>query len=201
MALMKDINPNNIVEIWKLTGLTTSYKHHIVLLDDGGHLCTCMAIVNCGIICVHFFQIMMSTKTAKFHIRLIAKRWYQEEQQDKELFEILQQQSIEISTKFQKDSNNLIILNLHIINEIRGGDLRNTEIRLIIDKKVRYVNGFRKMKKALNIALNLECEGELINIITDFINQKKTLLEDINNDNTYSKQLAISDPLVTKRHG
>ena len=57
------------------------------------------------------------------------------------------------------------------------------------------------MKKAFNIALDLRCEGELINIITDFINQKKTLLEDINNDNTYSKQLVISDPLVTKHRG
>ena len=160
-----------------------------------------MVIVNHGIICAYFFQIMMSTKTAKFYIGLIVKRWYQEEQQDKELFEILQQQSIEISTKFQKDSNNLIIPDLHIISKIRGDDLRNAEIRLIVDKKVRYVNGFGKMKKAFNIALDLRCEEELINIITDFINQKKTLLEDINNDNTYSKQLAISDPLVTKRHG
>ena len=95
----------------------------------------------------------------------------------------------------------MIIPDLHIISEIRGGDLRNAEIRLIVDKKVRYANGFRKMKKALNIALDLRCEGELINIITDFINQKKTLLEDINNDNTYSKQLVILNSLVTKRHG
>ena len=199
-ALIKDINPNDIVEIWELTGLAISYKHHIVLLSDGRHLCTCMAIINRDIVCAHFFQVMMSTKMARFHIGLIAKRWYQDDQQDKEFSEILQQQSVEISTKFQQESVNLIIPDLHIIGEIRGGDLHNAEICLVVDKKVRYANGFGKMKKALNIALDLGCEEELINIITGFIDQKKILLENINNDNndnTYPRMI-ILDPLVTK---
>ncbi len=60
------------------------------------------------------------------------------------------------------------------------------------------------MKKALNIALDLGCEEELINISTGFIDQKKTLLEDVNNDNndnTYPRQMTILDPLVTKHRG
>ena len=81
MTLLNDISLDDVIEIWELIGIAIAYKHYVVLLSDGGHLCTCMAIVNRGIICAHFFQVMMNTKMAKFHIGLIASRWYQEEEQ------------------------------------------------------------------------------------------------------------------------
>ena len=67
----------------------------------------------------------------------------------------------------------MIIPDLHIIGKIWGGNLHNAEIRLVVNKKVRYTNGFSKMKKALNITLDFGCEEELINIIMSFIDQKK----------------------------
>ena len=70
-----------------------------------------MATINRGIVCAYFFQVMMNTKMAKFHIGLIASRW-----------------------------------------------LSTSEIRQIVNKKARYANGFGKMKKALNIALDLGCK-------------------------------------------
>ena len=113
MSLLKDIQLDDIVEIWELIGIAIAYKHYVVLLSDGGHLCTCMAIINCGIICAHFFQVMMNTKMATFHIGLIANRWYQEEKQDQDLSVVLQQQPIEISTKLQQESVNLTIPDFH----------------------------------------------------------------------------------------
>ncbi|CAG8598060.1 20680_t:CDS:2 [Gigaspora margarita] len=53
----------------------------------------------------------------------------------------------------------------------------NTKDQQIVNKKIRYVNGFGKIKKALNTALDLGCEKELINIITYFINQKVFIYE------------------------
>ncbi|RIB10745.1 hypothetical protein C2G38_2145921 [Gigaspora rosea] len=60
------------------------------------------------------------------------------------------------------------------------------------------------MKKALNIALDLGCEDELISMITQFVEQKKTILEGSNNENTQFNQfenITVNDPLVTKHRG
>ncbi|RIB03873.1 hypothetical protein C2G38_2048912 [Gigaspora rosea] len=56
----------------------------------------------------------------------------------------------------------------------------NAEQKQIISKKVIYAGGFGKMKKALNLVLDLGCEEELLNMIAWFINQKKAMLENIN---------------------
>ncbi|RIB16246.1 hypothetical protein C2G38_2190456 [Gigaspora rosea] len=72
------------------------------------------------------------------------------------------------------------------------------------NKKIKYANGFGKLKKALNFALNNGCEQELINLITCFIEQKKSAIESINNENIQdiqSEQMAIVDHLVTKHRG
>ncbi|RIB12916.1 hypothetical protein C2G38_2144824 [Gigaspora rosea] len=40
------------------------------------HICTCLGLVNRGIICWHFFQIMLYSDMARFHISFIPSRWY-----------------------------------------------------------------------------------------------------------------------------
>ncbi|CAG8806040.1 7657_t:CDS:1, partial [Gigaspora rosea] len=89
-------------------------------------------------------------------------------------------QSVEISTMFQQKSSNRIIPDLHIIKQIRDANVHVAKYKQVVNKKVLYATGFRKIKKALNIALDLECEDELINIITRFIDEKKFTLENIN---------------------
>ncbi|CAG8585916.1 6067_t:CDS:2 [Scutellospora calospora] len=58
--------------------------------------------------------------------------------------------------------------------------------------------------RVLNFALDLECGEELISMITQFVDQKKSLLEGIDNESTQLNQLehiVVNNPLVTKRHG
>ncbi|CAG8642328.1 16535_t:CDS:2 [Cetraspora pellucida] len=43
------------------------------------HLCTCLTLINCEVVCRHFFAIMMVSKVAKFHIGNISHRWYLDE--------------------------------------------------------------------------------------------------------------------------
>ncbi|RIB29543.1 hypothetical protein C2G38_2027670 [Gigaspora rosea] len=60
------------------------------------------------------------------------------------------------------------------------------------------------MKKALNTALDLEYEKELLNIITRFINQKVSIYENFNKEDAcsdQSKPIVIMDPLVVKHRG
>ena len=55
------------------------------------------------------------------------------------------------------------------------------------------------MKVALNLALDLGCEDEIIDMINSFIDRKKNIIEDANNEKESS--LHVSDPLVQKRRG
>ncbi|CAG8661996.1 12615_t:CDS:2, partial [Gigaspora rosea] len=138
-ALMQDIDPSDIVEIWEL----------------------------------------------------LSRRWYHDNQQDIN-FDDLQVQCIEISTRIQKTATDVIVPDFHIFEQIRGTNMDNITNQQVANKKVRSANSFGKMKKALNIALNLQCKEELINVT----------IENIENENI---QLVESDqimnPLVTKYRG
>ncbi|CAG8849969.1 180_t:CDS:1 [Gigaspora margarita] len=137
----------------------------------------------------------MNTKAARFHIGLVAQHWYQDEHWETEL-ESLQQQSAKISITFQQNYADIIVSDLHILEQIRDSRMHDTKV---INKKVRYANGFGKMKKALNIALDLGCEEELINMITRFINLM-TFTENNNNEsNPFEvEEMIVLDPLVIK---
>ncbi|CAG8525300.1 8663_t:CDS:2, partial [Scutellospora calospora] len=98
-------------------------------------------------------------------------------------------------------ATDIIILDLHIIKQIRDANIHNTKGQQIANKKVRYTNRFRKMKKALNTALDLSCKKKLIDIITHFVEQKKFEFENINIESTHSSQseeVVIIDFLVIK---
>ncbi|RIB17985.1 hypothetical protein C2G38_2037286 [Gigaspora rosea] len=92
--------------------------------------------------------------------------------------------------------------------------MNNAEQKQIVSKKAMYASGFRKMKKALNFALDLGCEEELLNMIAQFINQKKAMLENgndkgtkramlenVNDEGTQAEPEVVMDPLVTKLCG
>ncbi|CAG8699930.1 6793_t:CDS:2 [Dentiscutata erythropus] len=54
-----------------------------------------------------------------------------------------------------------------------------------------------EVKKALNLALDLNCEDEFLDIISNFITRKKSSIQSTSNE----KNLCVLDPLVQKRHG
>ncbi|CAG8775959.1 9858_t:CDS:2, partial [Cetraspora pellucida] len=169
IALIKDIDLSDIIEIWEL-------------------------------ICL---SMMMNTKAAKFHIGLVAKCWYYDDRQDIRL-EDLQPQSIEISTMFQQTATNIAVPDFHIIEKIRDTNTYIIKNQQAANKKARYANRFGRMKKALNIALDLGCEEELIYVMSSFINQKKSAIENIDNENIQpgeSQQIIVMDPLVVKHRG
>ncbi|CAG8578859.1 19649_t:CDS:2, partial [Gigaspora rosea] len=84
-------------------------------------------------------------------------------------------------------------------------DIQKLQASLQLD----YENGFLedqldRTQKALNTALDLEYEKELLNIITRFINQKVSIYENFNKEDAcsdQSKPIVIMDPLVVKHRG
>ena len=59
-----------------LTYKSNSTPHFVILLHDRSHICTCLMILNRGLICRHFFQVMIRSQQAKFSIFLIKRRWF-----------------------------------------------------------------------------------------------------------------------------
>src|ERR1043165_7632500 len=77
-SLIKNIPHNSIQQVWKVTRHRgqKSESQYIILLDDGSHLCTCLWLINRGIMCRHFFRVMSYSANARFHISLISRQWY-----------------------------------------------------------------------------------------------------------------------------
>ncbi|CAB4438509.1 unnamed protein product [Rhizophagus irregularis] len=77
-SLLNGIETSNIIEMWRIQRIEgLSRKDNLViLLDDGTHLCTCLETITKGIICHHFWRVMLYSHLAKFHISIIPIRWY-----------------------------------------------------------------------------------------------------------------------------
>ena len=68
---------NNIKEIWAVKVRNSQMaKHYVILLKNNSHICSCLTSIRKEIICRHYFQVMLNTYEARFHIRLISSRWY-----------------------------------------------------------------------------------------------------------------------------
>jgi len=74
--LVIGLDTEKITELWHISSIDRKSQHFIVLYDNAGHLCTCLTLINRGIVCRHFFALMLSSPNAKFHISLISQRWY-----------------------------------------------------------------------------------------------------------------------------
>jgi hypothetical protein len=73
--MIKFVEFQNIKEIWSISvGNSSKVKHYVILLQNNGHICSCLSILRCGIVCRHYFQVMLATSNAMFHIRLIPIR-------------------------------------------------------------------------------------------------------------------------------
>ncbi|RHZ83189.1 hypothetical protein Glove_99g275 [Diversispora epigaea] len=76
-CMIADVNKEQISSIWTVSvGNKLMEKHFIILLTNGSHYCSCLSLINREIVCRHYFQIMLRSSLAKFHLRLIPSRWY-----------------------------------------------------------------------------------------------------------------------------
>ncbi|PKY62450.1 hypothetical protein RhiirA4_488924, partial [Rhizophagus irregularis] len=76
-SLIKDVSQEIVLEVWHIRATGTSgIGHYVVLLNDGTHLCTCLLLMNKGLICRHFFRVATYSQSAIYHITLISAHWY-----------------------------------------------------------------------------------------------------------------------------
>lgn len=84
-ALIDEVGWEDALEIWKITDIRSEKRHHVhfvVVVNAVSFLCSCLMSISKGIICRHYFRVMMHSKTAAFHISMIPHRWYRDHYQD-----------------------------------------------------------------------------------------------------------------------
>ncbi|PKB93003.1 hypothetical protein RhiirA5_387456, partial [Rhizophagus irregularis] len=149
--LVENIPYNNILQVWKVTRHCgqNSEPQYIILLNDGSHLCTCLWLINRGIICRHFFRVMSYSTNAQFHISLISHRWYNNnkyniEQREKNIVLFHNEENILADESEQPSFQ-------HLMN------FRQTpNVVQLQDPKQKYGFGMGYAKKALDLAVQTD---------------------------------------------
>ena len=165
--MVQFIGLDNIREIWSISiGNSSKIKHYVLLLQNLGYICSCLSIIQSGIVCRHYFQVMLTTKEAAFHIKFIPTRWYSE---DKDCA----QESFLTADRFMQEcifntTNELSASGLCFFDEI---NTRFCEKRLtVLEQRTIYGKLHGMYKKALNKVLQNSSNSEqLINLLEDFV--------------------------------
>ncbi|CAG8483123.1 8786_t:CDS:2 [Cetraspora pellucida] len=75
--MIEFVGLDDIEELWTINvSNSLKSKHYVILLQNGSHLCFCLSIIHHGIVCRHYFQVMLVTSKTKFHIHLLSLRWF-----------------------------------------------------------------------------------------------------------------------------
>ncbi|CAG8483581.1 21931_t:CDS:2 [Gigaspora margarita] len=79
MNFYNSISHNNILEVWRIVRIVGSANvYYIILFKDSSYLCTCTWPVSHGIVCQHYFAVLLELRVAVFYISLIMQQWYKD---------------------------------------------------------------------------------------------------------------------------
>jgi hypothetical protein len=189
----------NVSEIWSVTvNNTTNVKHYIVLLMNNSYICTCLSIVQQGIVCRHYFQVMLTTNNAKFHIRLIPSRWYYKDLDgSREPFFTADKFCNENLVSIQQESS--IHINYLCAFSQDNEDFLEKSLTVLQQKKI-YGELHGIYKKALQKALQNKAKSEqLIELLKEFTEGCDEEYEDESDSDKENENSMLLNP--KKRQG
>jgi hypothetical protein len=223
-ALLDGMDILSIIEVWKIRRIGgISHKENLVVLfADGTHICTCMETITKGIICRHFWRVMLYSSAAKFHISIIPIRWYNDDILMK-LDNVLENSPVLTAIKPSTEAITTpltVDFTLQILRDFQGS-CHMEDAQRIIPQRNRFGVAFSTAKTAINIALETGSDNELVKLLKDFILIKQRnrdsddvesedvvdmeSIESNNNNNVISLQQHLIDqttnPHVTKIRG
>ncbi|CAB4489194.1 unnamed protein product [Rhizophagus irregularis] len=166
--LVSNLPMEAILEVWNVRATGTyGIGHYVILLNDGTHLCTCLLLLNKGLVCRHFFRVGTYSRFATFHISMIPNRWYLNP--NVEPNNILQQYSF-------------IPIDSYGSPSLYSSQSSQSSVR---SPKAIYAELSGLSKKAIDCAIKTEMQDELSNLFKAFIYDIQSRLEgnsiDINN--------------------
>ncbi|RIB01581.1 hypothetical protein C2G38_2295145, partial [Gigaspora rosea] len=170
-AIIDEIGHEDIKEIWKVTDLRAEKRHHVhfvVIVNQISFLCSCLMSISKGIVCRHYFCVMMHSEMAAFHISMIPTRWYKDEYQDQ---------------KTSKEDN--IIFNNKKVALDPASDnftipMRKTVTKPVtalvakktVDKRNQYGRIWGLAREATHFDMDNE-DSEIIQVLMKYIDKKK----------------------------
>jgi len=78
--MLRKVDRSKIEGIYKVFRLLTKDRpQYVLLMTNGGYMCSCLLLQNAGIVCRHFFLLMRQSPKCMYHISLIPRRWFQEQ--------------------------------------------------------------------------------------------------------------------------
>jgi hypothetical protein len=198
---MKNIPKPLVTEVWHVQpsiGAQPWLAQYIILLQDGCHICTCLMLVNKGIICRHFIKILTKSASAFFNISLIPSRWYNDQAVQLSADEIRALPSIQLFNNSQGESAVYTNPNIEYsyLDIVRGGNVFTPELKEIVTDRQQYAKACGLQKKAYNLAKKLGQELEYINLLNNFIVSMESEKE-----NTDEIQRKITNPIYVKPRG
>jgi len=167
-SLIRTIPMEAIVEVWHVqaTG-TKGTGHYVILLNEGTHLCTCLLLINKGLVCRHFFRVGTYSRNATFHISIIPNRWYMNTNiQPNDLLQ--QHPSFPVCATTQEDvtgTGKSIDFQHFFLFQIDSHVSQPT----VRSSKVIYAELFGLSKKGIDYALKANMQHELVNLLKTFI--------------------------------
>ncbi|RIB21559.1 hypothetical protein C2G38_2176301 [Gigaspora rosea] len=196
-----------IIEVWHVASLDKKNVHFIVLYDDTTHLCTCLTLINRGLVCQHFFSVMLVSKVAKFHTRLILQRWYLNTL-DESVTTLENEPVISIvsNEEFNKPGNAIHIDFSHL-EDICGSHIFTKHISHEMVCRERWGKGFGMLKKILNLAIVTNRAEELYKIHEKLVKEMKNEIKSQNSqaitENNELQEFAhtINNPTSVKTKG
>jgi hypothetical protein len=206
--LITGLDKERIHEVWHVFSLDQKSKHFIVLYDEAAHLCTCLTLINRGIVCRHFFATMLSSMTAKFHIALVSQRWYTETSMTTVSSTLKNEPAIAaVSNKevgmFEYDME---VTNFTFLENLRGQHIFTKEICQEMTRRQQWGKGFGIMKKTLDLAITTGRSEELYNLHLKLAKEMETAIaakngQAVEQDDSIEFACTISNPVHVRTKG
>ncbi|CAB5200113.1 unnamed protein product [Rhizophagus irregularis] len=184
-SIIDEIGKEDVKEIWKICDIRPGKKdhmHYIVISNEISFLCTCLTTISRGIICRHYFRVMMFSKVAGFHISMIPERWYQDVYQGKPLTQETGLIFLHENENLENNTNNDLEIRIPTRKAIT---IPKTVpiMKKAIEKRKKYGKLWGMAREATLLALESN-DNEMELILQDYINKKKRNYEMISESNT-----------------
>lgn len=215
--MVDQVGVESIREIWKITDVRPENKkrvHFVIVVDPVSYLCSCFSNISRGVICRHYFRVMMISMVAGFQIQMIPSRWYVDQKKDEDL-------TVE-NCYFvnQEATQNFLGMNF-IPNPSTIPMTVNTVLRRAAKKKVKYGEVWGLARQAAQLAVDYGNHSEMIEWLKEFIRYHQEIIttntgsvrnrdllehseihdEGENKENELNKSDQVKNPSVSRRKG
>jgi hypothetical protein len=177
-------------------------NHLVILLNDGSYRCSCLSLVTRGIVCRHYFSVMLRTSQAQFHIGFLNSRWFIPTHLN------IKDQLFYPASKFNADSINSPLKNnnLDFLNLTDDSISNSNNAYVSLSKQRLYYSNAQGLVKQANQIACKTCDESFISLLQQYIANKTheaLELEQYENINTLPEfdQENVRNPVIRRPKG